>query len=262
MTVPTVTTGDPITAAWGNTVAADVNAATTQNATDGSRLTALETATKVELFSTVGTATWTKAANAREVEVYAVGGGGAGGGCVTTIASESAAGSGGGGGGCAYRVYDASTLAATETVTVGQGGTGVAGLAGNDGDPSSFATGKAYVATGNGGVGGNPSGGGTATQRVQGGLGGTATGGSANSPGQPGSPGNTIQGVPLATGNGGMSGRGFGGGGNSAAATGNGVAAAGGFGGGGGGAIQGASQATARLGGAGRQGCVLVVTRF
>jgi hypothetical protein len=69
----------------------------------------------LDTFTASGT--WTKRAGAFAVEVYAVGGGQSGG--RVSVSFQSA---GGGGGEGAIRVFRASALSATETVTVGAGG--------------------------------------------------------------------------------------------------------------------------------------------
>jgi hypothetical protein len=104
-------------------------------------------------------ATWTKPANLKYIVAEAQGAGGGGSG---VTGSSDAGGPGGGSGGYARKLIAASSLDATETVTVGTGGTGSATTGGN-GTASSFG---AHI-TGNGGNG-------------DGGVGGTATGGDIN----------------------------------------------------------------------------------
>lgn len=93
---------------------------------------------------------------ARRARVRLVGGGGAGGGVAATGVGQVAEGAGAGGGGYAERWLDVSSLAASETVTVGAGGAGVSGGTGGSGGTSSFGT---WVAAA-GGLGGEA---GTAT---------------------------------------------------------------------------------------------------
>lgn len=102
------------------------------------------------------------------VHVLVVGGGGGGGGAEATTIGEAAAGSGGAGGGAAEVIVDVSALAASETVTVGAGGTAGAGAAGGDGGDSSFGA----HAVAEGGEGGDL---GTATSATS--FGGTSAGG-------------------------------------------------------------------------------------
>lgn len=119
----------------------------------------------VQVFTTPGTATWTKPSGATYVRVDVVAGGGGGGsGRRGAAASIRAGGGGGGAGGYTTAGFAASALGSTETVTVAAGGTGgtskttdsTNGSAGANGGTSSF--GVWIKATG--GVGG---GGGTAT---------------------------------------------------------------------------------------------------
>ena len=81
--------------------------------------------TDYQAYTTSGTYTWTKPANAKWVEIYLYGAGG-GGGSGARYATSSARSGGGGGSGGAYLVarIPASALGATETVTVGAGGAG------------------------------------------------------------------------------------------------------------------------------------------
>lgn len=75
--------------------------------------------TDVQIFTTTGANTWTKPAGAVAVEVTLIGGGASGGNGVT----NQRAGAGGAGGGYIHAIFLASALGATETVTVGAGGT-------------------------------------------------------------------------------------------------------------------------------------------
>ena len=75
-----------------------------------------------------------------KVRVRCQGGGGAGGGAPNTAAGESSAGAGGSGSVYAEKTLAVDALGASETVTVGAGGIGVIGAAGNNGAASSFGT--------------------------------------------------------------------------------------------------------------------------
>jgi hypothetical protein len=111
--------------------------------------------------------TWTKPATATAVFVLLMGGGGSGG-SGERVATVSGTNTGGGGGGASgsvsYAWYDASTLAATETVVVGAGGTAPAattsngaGATGNAGGATTFTvngTVGLYAGGGGGGEGG------------------------------------------------------------------------------------------------------------
>ena len=88
-----------------------------------------------DVFTSSGT--WTKPVGCRLVEVTCVGGGGGSAGAGVAATPEYRIGGGGGGGGAAKASFLASNLNATETVTVGTGGSGGAagnnaGSAGND----------------------------------------------------------------------------------------------------------------------------------
>jgi hypothetical protein len=84
---------------------------------DGSQLTNLPQGNSaepadVQMFTTPGTATWFKPANAKQVFAYLIGGGG-----------------GGGGGAWSFASWPASLLGATENLTVGAKGLGGAAAA-------------------------------------------------------------------------------------------------------------------------------------
>lgn len=87
----------------------------------------------------------------RAVRTRVQAGGGAGAGSDATAAGESSAGNGGGGGGYSESFILEDDLAASETVTVGAGGSGVLGGTGNNGGNSSFGT----HCTASGGTGGS-----------------------------------------------------------------------------------------------------------
>ena len=87
---------------------------------------------QVDVYSTPGTFTWTKPANAKTVNVVVISGGGGGGsGRKAGVSSQASGGGGGGGGSYSLRDIAASLLNATETVTVGSGGTGGASVTAN-----------------------------------------------------------------------------------------------------------------------------------
>ena len=116
--------------------------------------------TDYQAYTTAGTFTWTKPAGAKWVEVImfgAGGGGGAGGRYATS--SGRAGGGGGGAGGFLRTTVPASTLNATESVTVAAGGLGGASVttdttAGNGAPLGSSSTFSIYVAAGGSGGGG------------------------------------------------------------------------------------------------------------
>lgn len=205
----------------------------------------------IQKFTANGT--WTKPAGVLAVVCEVVGSGGAGGAGSSTAAGAMSCASGGGGGGYASK-FITSGLGATETITVGVGGTGSAGNDGNAGNTTSFGT-HLQATGGAGGIHSTASSGGRIAQGVAGGVG---TLGDVNSKGgssdSASSDGTTARGTA-----GGASF--FGGGGNGRAAT---LAsgsvsgiAAGDYGGGGSGTCNGQSS-TSTAGGAGSDGLVVV----
>jgi len=151
----------------------------------------------IQTFTSNGT--WTKPALAKVVEVYVIGAGGGGGSGRRENGGASTAfgGAGGGGGGFGYKKFNASVLAATETITVGAGGAGGAGQntnstngnAGTVGGASSFGT-TVYMRApgGSAGLGGTNASGAAAVGNQGNGdfsqVGGNS--GGSNSPGDPG----------------------------------------------------------------------------
>ena len=113
----------------------------------------------VQIFSTAGTSTWTKPANAKAVEVFLIGGGGGGGsGRRGAAGTNRTGGTGGNGGGFTRQLLDADDLTSTVTVTIAAGGTGGTAISANDtngnagtsGGSTSFGS-YAYAAGGRGG---------------------------------------------------------------------------------------------------------------
>ena len=116
----------------------------------------------VQVFTTAGTATWTKplSINPKQVLVKIWGAGGGGGGGASLASGTVIKGGGGGGGGAfARESYSATDLTTSVTVTVGAGGlagtqtAGAAGGTGGQGGASSFGT-YATAYGGGGGMGG------------------------------------------------------------------------------------------------------------
>jgi len=208
-----------------------------------------------QIFSTVGTATYTPTAGTNYVIVEAVGGGGAGGSCSGASAGNAAAGGGGVAG--AYGKGKYTSAFSGVTVTVGAGGT--PGTAGNQPGGNGGTTSFGALLSCPGGTGGG--GGLAASTSTAIGVQGSSSNGSAPTganilaiTGMGGLPGYIFQTGNL-TGRGGdspygTSGRGYSGSQNGIAATGYGA------GGSGGGDLSGS--ATPRQGGAGAQGVVIV----
>ena len=79
--------------------------------------------------------TWTKPTNATFVMVECIGGGGSGAsGSVGAVGTYRQGGPGGGGGAYSYRIFPASLLTSTVTVTIGSGATGAPGVSSSDSD--------------------------------------------------------------------------------------------------------------------------------
>jgi hypothetical protein len=207
----------------------------------------------IQTFTSSGT--YTPTTGMLYCEVKILGGGGASGGGATTGGSTASAGAGGGAGEYAVGVFSATTIGSSQTVTIGTGGTGVSGAGGNTGGTTSLGA----LITAVGGSGGSTVAAATAGS-APGGAGGTGgTGGSYRAPGALG--GTTFYSVAAGTGYGGQGANsqiGAGGSGGAVNANGN---AGSGYGAGGGGPLNYLSQATARTGGAGTAG-IVVVTEY
>lgn len=230
----TIKKGTSVALAVGDTGASGYECEATYNGTDWilknpAAVAFAGGAINIQTFTTSDT--WTKPVRGTIAVVYIVGGGGSGG-----KGAAAAAQGGGGGGGYAEKTFLLSTLGATETVTLGDGGAAqtTANTAGNAGGDSTFGAWlTAYGGGGGGFLAGGGGGGGAGGGFAGAGL--TAVGGT----------GGSAQG--LGGGNGGATGtiggisNGGGGGGGGAAtdattANGNGGASASGGGGGGAGA--------------------------
>lgn len=196
--------------------------------------------------------TWTKDANLKFVIVEVQAGGGGGGGTAAPGASQTCMAGGGGGGGYSRKKIAAASLGATETVTVGAGGTAGSTGNGGTGGTSSFGT-HATATGGSGGVGTVTDN--TAGRMKNGGVGGIGSSGDLNTAGAAG--GNGV--VVSNAGNIGYGGAGgnsrLGGGSTSAIANSHGQAG-GNYGGGGGGCAR--ADTNAGTGGAGAAGIVIV----
>jgi hypothetical protein len=126
------------------------------------------TTVKIQSFTASGTYTPTAGMVYAQIELC---GGGGGGGNSTTAATQTSVGSGGSAGGYARKIFDAATIGASQSVTIGAGGT-----AGNPGGTTSV--GALISATG-GGAGETVS---SSTSAIVGILapGGSGTGGTVN----------------------------------------------------------------------------------
>jgi hypothetical protein len=198
----------------------------------------------------------------RAIKVKVVGGGGGGAGCGTTGASQMTVGGAGGGGATAESfITDIASLASSVTVTRGAGGAGgVGNNNGNAGGESSFGNGLAYEVSAQGGNFGSafPAG---AAPNTTGASGSNQTTGVgqlviAGSGGIPRTVVNSATNIVWRS-SGGNSTLGFGGEGSSTSS--GGVGASGdGYGAGGAGGANSDSQGTARNGGAGSNGIVII----
>ncbi|CAB4154487.1 hypothetical protein UFOVP647_5 [uncultured Caudovirales phage] len=97
---------------------------------------------KIHKFATTGSNNFIVSSGAGNADILLVGGGGAGGGATTAVSL----GGGGGGGAVVYQT-GVPISSQTYTISVGAGGTGISGAAGNSGSTS---TGLGYTANGGG----------------------------------------------------------------------------------------------------------------
>jgi hypothetical protein len=201
----------------------------------------------ITLLTTGAAATYAAPANALWIRVRMVGGGG-GGASATAAASQTNVGAGGGGGG--YVEHIITSPSGNYTYTVSSSG----GAAGSAGTSTTFSGTGATLSAGGGSGTGSTTGSGTTLARTSApGDGGVVSGGNVlNIPGSSGDYGLRYSGTEAISANGGDSYLGFGG---IRVAVGNGTAGSG-YGGGGGGASS--IDTTARTGGAGSPGIIII----
>lgn len=209
---------------------------------------------KVQVFTSSGT--YTPTAGMQYAIIECVGSGAGGGGCAATTGSNQGGAGGGGGGGYSRVCVTAAQIGTSQTVTVGNAGTG--GAAGNNNGTDGADVSVGTLCVGKGGTHGN---GAAANSNAAGGAGGVTGTGDVTLPGGDGQGGlsGTINTVILYNGGpGGNAGGGFGQGGKGAIVT-NGQSGSGyGSGGGGGGD---ASAVGAKSGADGKKG-IAVITEF
>lgn len=127
----------------------------------------------IQTFTTTGANTYTPTSGMKYCIVEVQAGGGGGGGANST-GIQQVAGGGGGAGAYARGVFSAATVGASQTVTVGAGGTAGAGSGGTGGTGGTSSFGSLISCTGGlGGVGATPD---SALGSKLGGVGGTASG--------------------------------------------------------------------------------------
>jgi hypothetical protein len=172
--------------------------------------------TDIQLYTTAGTATWTKPVGCKTVRAILIGGGGGGGSGHASASSNRGGGGGGAGGGITEITYQASSLPSNLTVTVGAGGAGGAGVvSNNDGNPGVAGTASTLTATGTtyaraaggaaGAQGTNTTGAGGAVGALGDALYAGGAGGAGGTPGVAGSAGAATIGAPGGGGGAGMS---------------------------------------------------------
>jgi hypothetical protein len=122
--------------------------------------------------------TWTRPEGISRIIVISTGGGGGGGGADSLDGTSNGAAAGGGAGATCIKLFDAATVGASQTVTIGAGGTAGANTGGNGGAGGNTTFGALHTA--GGGAGGLGSATGAAEDMQPGTAGGTATGGLIN----------------------------------------------------------------------------------
>lgn len=209
------------------------------------------TSIAMQTFTSGGTYTPTSGMKYCIIEI--LGGGGGGGGAVATGGANESVGSGGGAGEYARGVFSAATVGGSQIITIGAAGAANSGASGGNGGNSSVGA----LITANGGSGGVSSSA-SANTSVSGGLGGTGgSGGSFRTPGMPGGWAVTLSAASGSSASGGYGASSHFGAGGLQNNINNAGSAALGYGSGGSGAGNGNSQ-SARSGGAGTAGLVVI----
>lgn len=210
--------------------------------------------TTINIQTFVASGTYTPTSGMVYCDVEAIGCGGGGGGAAVTGVGQFSTASGGGGGEYARGTFSAATVGASQTVTIGAAGAANSGAAGGAGGNVSLGA----LLTANGGAGGASSaaGAGQATGGTLGGTGGS--GGSIRTPGNAGfGSDSAFAASVIFSGNGGNSR--YGSGGIAPGAPGTGGAGLGN--GSGGGGSSNLASTSAKLGGVGTVG-IIVVTEY
>ena len=143
--------------------------------------------TQINIQTFTSSGTYTPTTNMKYCIVEICGGGGGGGGVNSSSGSNISVAGGGGGGGYCRAAYSAATVGASQTVTIGSGGSGGAS-GGNNGSAGGNSTFGALL-TANGGAAGFYGGLGSSPVQASGGAGGSASGGTVNIVGGYGSAG-------------------------------------------------------------------------
>lgn len=217
------------------------------------------TSINVQTFTSNGV--YNPTAGMKYCQIECVGGGGGGGGVAySVIIDGSAAAGGGGSGGYSRKVVSASTIGASQVITIGAGGAG--GVSGNNTGSTGGTSSLGSIVSCTGGAGGEGGPNNIYGVSGAGGAGGVGSNGDVNTTGQPGLNGNALFGTGASGGFSGAGGSSFFGGGaisktsDTSIAGGNATS----FGGGGSGALTNSSGAN-RAGGNGFAG-VIVITEY
>jgi hypothetical protein len=134
-----------------------------------------------QVFTSSGTYTPTTGMLYCDIEV--VGGGGGSGGVSATSATTISASGGGAGGGYARKLVSAATIGASQTVTIGAGGTAGSAGANTGGTGGITSVGAIVLATGGGGGAGTAAGSAISNANINSAAGGTGSGGDFNTTG-------------------------------------------------------------------------------